>query len=168
VPYFTAIGDHDLLRPGLRGEGYVKRFGPTYYRFAFGNSCFVVLDNSAGYVSRGQVDWLRASLRSMAAYPNKFVLAHQPPFDPRRGERHAMKPLIAGAEVVMSLAAKARVAAFFAGHIHSFVETRRGGVPYVITGGGGGDLKAPFPRYHYVAVTVDGDEARWRVRLVEP
>jgi|GEM_PF-1347598 len=166
VPYFTMLGDHDLARPGLGGDQYSAAFGPTYYAFAFGNARFIALDNAAGYVSRRQVRWLRRTLAAGAGAAHTFVFAHQPLFDPRRGEHHAMKPLIGGAEAVGALLKRHGVRVFFAGHIHSYYELVRRGVTHVITGGGGGDLKSPFPRLHYVVVNVRGADVRWEVRQV--
>jgi len=166
APYFTAIGDHDLVKPGLKGDYYVDNFGPTYYTFTFGKWQFVVLDNSGGYMSRRQVKWLRSKLEENDG-SRTFVFAHQPLFEPRRGEHHAMKPLIGGAEAVRALLERSGVRYFFAGHIHTYYELERNGVRHIITGGGGGDLRPPFPRFHYLAVTVDADEVVWRIRQVE-
>lgn len=165
VPYFTAIGDHDLVKPGLKGDYYVDNFGPTYYSFNFARWQFVVLDNSGSYVSRKQVKWLRARLAEKGGN-RTVVFAHQPLFDPRRGQHHAMKPLISGAGAVRVLLEKSGVPLFFAGHIHTYYELERNGVRYITTGGGGGDLRPPFPRFHYVAVTVNGDEISWDIRQV--
>jgi hypothetical protein len=73
---------------------------------------------------------------------------------------------------------KLKVCAAFCGHEHAFYYTRRDGIPYVVTGGGGsalakqdpslqvaGDLARSF--FHYVGITVAGPRTEGRVYTPE-
>lgn len=167
VPYFSALGNHDVSEHGKDGKAYVDLFGPTHYSFAHGNSYFIIVDNATGYISRKQLRWLRDALQDGKRFAHTFVFAHQPPFDPRPGHHHCMKPLIAGAEALMDLVEGAGVDFFFVGHLHTYYEMERNGVKYVISGGAGGKMKGPFPYHHYLVITVDRNDVRMRVRLLK-
>jgi predicted phosphodiesterase len=165
-PYLTVLGNHDMSDDRGKAPSYAEVFGPTYCSFEYGDCLFVVLDNAHGYMSTKQLEWLEQALAGHRGSGPIFMFAHQPPFDPRPGRHHAMKPLIGGAKRVMELAEAAGVHTVFAGHLHTFAETRRGGVDYVITGGAGAWTHKAPPSYHYLKVTVRGDdvvtEVRWR------
>lgn len=166
VPYFTALGNHDTTRHEHKADAYVELFGPTYYSFEYGNSFFIVLDNGTGYVSRKQLKWLHTALQKGKEFAHTFVFAHYPPFDPRRGHHHCMKPFVGGVGALMRLLKDGDIDFFFAGHLHAYYEIERNGVNYIISGGAGADMSEPFPYHHYVVVIVDGDAVSTEFRLV--
>ncbi len=167
VPYFTVLGNHDL-EDEKTAAAYQQVFGPTYYSFSYGSAFFVALDNAAGYISLTQMKWLKNQLNAARdSYP-KFVFVHQPPHDPRRGRHHAMKPLISGAPLMMSLLAKGGVDYLLCGHIHTYCEFLSFGIKCIITGnttGLGGTDVTPFP--HYVVFKVSGNSVNRSLRLIE-
>ncbi|MFI5349936.1 MAG: metallophosphoesterase, partial [Elusimicrobiota bacterium] len=78
TPYLTVIGNHDRHSPHGTTNSVLYRalFGETDYFFDRGGRRFVVLDNSAGEVSRGQLDWLRSVL---SGAKSAVVFTHMPP-----------------------------------------------------------------------------------------
>jgi Icc protein len=163
-PYLTVLGNHDMFDDCGEAPSYAEVFGPTYYSFEYASGLFVVLDNAHGYVSAAQLEWLEQTLAGRRATGPVFIFAHQPIFDPRPGRHHAMKPLIGGVERIMDLAEEAGVHTIFAGHLHTFAETRKRGVSYVIAGGAGAWTHKDPPSYHYLKVTVRGGEVVTEVR----
>jgi hypothetical protein len=157
TPYLTVIGNHDRHRPhGITNSSvYRSLFGKTDYAFERGGRRFVVLDNSAGRVTPGQLEWLRSVLS--ADHP-AVVFTHMPPAPlgewtdfGRKGSGGFRK----GAEEFMSLMSERKVARVYVGHVHGLGVLERGGVRYVLTGGGGSPLY-PGPvkdkLFHYLTV----------------
>ncbi len=156
VPYYTVLGNHDIQHDG-RGL-YNSLLAPNYYAFIWGNCQFLILDDADGGMDETQFEWLEDRLEHRTT-KHLFLILHRPPFDPRPAQRHAMNSPSLG-ERLMALAAKYRVSAVFAAHIHLYWHGVREGVPYYITGGAGAPLYAG-PQdggiYHYVWVSVAGD-----------
>jgi hypothetical protein len=71
IPYFTAIGNHDLIE-GDKATHYLNIFGPTYYSFPYAGSLFIVLDNAKGFISFKQLKWLRKQLEDADKYRHIF------------------------------------------------------------------------------------------------
>jgi hypothetical protein len=63
------------------------------------------------------------------------------------------------------------VTLFVTSHIHAFFQGQWGRTPYIITGGGGAELRGTGPDnnfHHYLILYVDGQETRWELRKVDP
>ena len=81
VPLYNVIGNHDAVRGGYRI--FRELFGETYYSFNFGNSHFVILDNSLpGSFNQKQFRWFKADLEA-TRQQNIFVFLPRPAFDPK-------------------------------------------------------------------------------------
>ncbi|HEX4048219.1 MAG TPA: metallophosphoesterase [Elusimicrobiota bacterium] len=163
TPYLTVIGNHDRHSPHgvTNSRVYRSMFGATNYAFERGGRRFVVLDNSAGRVTPGQLAWLSSVL---SAGKPAVVFTHMPPaplgewtdFAGRKGSGGFR----GGAEEFMSLMSERKVARVYVGHVHAFGALERGGVRYVLTGGGGSPL-FPGPvkeRFHHYLTVDDGPD----------
>ena len=162
TPYLTMIGNHDRRSPHGVSDSRVYRslFGATSYAFERGGRRFVVLDNSAGRVTAGQLEWLRAVLTTDKP---AVVFTHMPPAP--LGEwtdfgRKGSGGFREGADEFMSLMSERKVARVYMGHVHGLGVLVRGGVRYVLTGGGGSPL-FPGPvkdRFHHFLTVDDGPD----------
>ncbi|GAB6906888.1 hypothetical protein DESC_940097 [Desulfosarcina cetonica] len=146
IPLVTVIGNHDLQQDESDAN-YRAIFGTPNDHFAIGRNEFIIL-NAPTQSGVGQKDreWLAAVLENAQFMDNRFVFMHVPPFDPRGGRFH--KNLQDGADL-MNLFQRYHVTHLFAGHIHGYFSGIRQGVPYTITGGGGGELQARADRKHF-------------------
>lgn len=162
TPYLTVIGNHDRRNPhGVSdADAYRSLFGATNYAFERGGRRFVVLDNSSGRVSSGQLEWLRSVL---SADEPAVVFTHMPPAP--LGEwtdfgRKGSGGFRGGAGEFMALMSERKVARVYVGHVHGLGVLVRGGVRYVLTGGGGSPLY-PGPvkdRFHHYLTVDDGPD----------
>lgn len=167
-PYDCAIGDHD----GGTGELFLKELGQsrTYYDRKEGDVHIFVLDSRGKFAEREQLEWLEKTAGASTA-KHKFAVFHHPPFmiDRDRGkEADVIRPNI------HPLLVKLKFCAAFCGHQHAFYTTRRDGVRYVVTAGGGahlwkidpslgqaGDLSRKF--YHFVGFKISGPKIEGHV-----
>jgi len=95
IPFFQAVGNHDLDFDGVVDEAttrtFSSRFGPRYYSFDRGAVRYVVLDDVfyhgtgyIGYLQLEQLRWLEADLADLEPGAPLIVAAHIPV----RGTRH--------------------------------------------------------------------------------
>ncbi len=166
LPFYPVAGNHDAQ--GGRLDAFLRYSGAParHYSFDCGLVHFALADSHNGYMSSNELAWLKADL--VASYqPVKMVFLHHPPFDPHGGD-HIMA---GGNEAFMALMKEQGVAYVFAGHIHAYAQETRDGTTYVITGGAGAPLYEPPERggfYHYVRVTVQGEEVSTAVVRLKP
>jgi len=160
TPYLTVIGNHDRHSPhGVSNSRvYRKLFGKTDYTFERGGRQFVVVDNSAGRILPSQLEWLRSVL---SADKPAIVFTHMPPAPLGEWTDFGTKGaggFRQGAAEFMSLMSEKKVERVYMGHVHGFGVLERGGVKYVLTGGGGSPLY-PGPvksRFHHYLTVDDG------------
>jgi len=158
TPMLFAVGNEDEAgaTTPVRSALYEKYFGATHYSFAAANTLFVTLDNAAhGKIASEEVAWLENLLKSeRSKYKALIVFMHKPPYDNRgAGMHHAMGR--EQGERLLDLLKKYDVTAIFCGHIHSYYEWNRDGVPVYVSGGGG--AWAPLgviPNHHFLEVKV--------------
>lgn len=159
TPYLTVIGNHDRESPhGASNDRlYRSLFGSTDYFFDRGGRRFVVLDSSAGRVTPPQLDWLRKVLDPKLP---TVVFTHMPPaplgewtdFPGRKGSGGFRE----GSLEFMRLMSERGVERVYMGHVHGLGVIDRGGVRYVLTGGGGSPLyPAPVKARFHHTLTVD-------------
>ncbi|TET86165.1 MAG: hypothetical protein E3J37_00290 [Anaerolineales bacterium] len=162
LPFFPVAGNHDTEDGFL--DVYLQYSGApaAHYSFDYGLGHFVITDNHLGIMSPSELSWLEADLAA-TDQPLRMVFLHHPPFDPR-GQDSIFH---GGNEQFMALMKQYGVSFVFAGHIHSYLEETRDGVHYVITGGAGAPIN-PDDFYHYVRVTVVGNDVSTEVVKVEP
>jgi hypothetical protein len=136
--YLCCVGDHDWLNV----DTFLKEFDLErwYFDKRIGDIHVFVLDSRAFYsgTQKDQVDWLEKTAAASTA-THKFAVFHHPPFMIDSKPEHIaqadfIRPLI------HPLLVKLKFCAAFCGHQHSFYTTRRDGVRYVVTAGGGAPL----------------------------
>lgn len=171
MPVYPSRGNHDV-----GGTGYEDRVtapftsgNKLYYSFNQGNSHFVSLaiDEFVPYdVGSEQYKWLEADLA--AASPTArhiFVFFHVAPYSIGN---HGSNLIVR--RILCPLFEKYNVRAVFNGHDHIYYHTRRNGIHYIVTGGGGAPLYYPDPKkgaiegdkwaraHNYVICDVKGDK----------
>jgi 3',5'-cyclic AMP phosphodiesterase CpdA len=164
TPYLTVIGNHDRHSPhGVSNSAlYRSLFGLTNYAFERGGRRFVVVDNSSGRIEDAQLAWLRLQL---SGGKPAVVFTHMPPAPLSEWTDFGTKGsggFRVGADKFMALMSERKVARVYMGHVHGFGVLERGGVRYVLTGGGGSPLfPGPVPannRFHHYLTVDDGPD----------
>lgn len=146
APIFYVCGNHD------DSPSYEQYLGDRVYAVTYGESLFIMLDNSSKVLSSDQLEFLESQLKQ--EYNHRFVFAHIPPFDPE-GSEQMVHP-----EAFIEIIKKYDVDYVFCSHIHSFYETYIGDVPLIISGGAGGPLRDGY--HHFVVVEV-GETITYRI-----
>jgi hypothetical protein len=174
--WFPALGNHDVKaddgRPEL--EAFHSPGKERWYRFAWGNADFVVLDSDTSVAPGSpQLRFARRALARRSCF--RFAAWHHPPWEPKGrplspGLRHYIVPLVQrdGVRIV------------FVGHLHAYARSRpRHGVVYVAVGTGGATLdddarKLTIPlarvvqgRFGALRVDVAGRRARFRYETTD-
>ncbi len=169
-PLMTVIGNHELYGEGgwERGLAYYRDiFGPDNYSFQVGGSYFIAVDNAAKEVmTPEQLQWLESELQKSQAYKTRMVFMHIPLFDPSGSPKPHSLPKEAASRL-LALFKKYKVSHIFAAHLHGYYEGAWDGLPFTITGGAGAPMYGKDTRhdfYHYVKVTVAGDQVQVQVR----
>jgi hypothetical protein len=168
IPFLTAIGNHDLNNGSPRN--YQEIFGPTYYTFQEGQSSFIVLDatTESGF-NKAERKWLEDELQKAQSSKARIIFMHVPPFDPRGNGFNKCLPEQDGKDL-LDLFRRYNVTHLFASHIHGYFSGVWEGVPYTITGGGGGRLQGSDPEHffhHYVKVRVNNGKVGTAVKRID-
>lgn len=170
ISYIPAKGNHDVdSETGLWTKA-IERLNlnpntnnPNYFSVRFNNVHIAVLDSTSVLEDEGQIQWLEREM-GVSKSLHKFVVLHHPLFTliGRRAE---------GAERfrqrLQHLFNRLKICAVFAGHDHHFYLTKREGITYITTGGGGAPLYDLDPNraqegdsflkaYHFIVVEVEG------------
>ncbi len=167
-PFLSVIGNHELKMFDNK-KNYRKLIGKTYFSFSFGNSYFIILDDSnKKSLGKKQRKWLKKELKKSKSYQNRFVFLHVPLYDPRKGAYEKGHSLgRKHAKRLNDMFDKYNVTMIFNSHIHSYFRGFWHKTPYIITGGAG----APLNRtgfYHFVKVIVDGKTVKYKIVKIEP
>jgi hypothetical protein len=188
-PVFNAPGNHEFsLDPELLPV-YLKRMGPLYGSFDYGNSHFVVLNSSPpnpdGTIMSADLNdtewmWLESDLKTNQGAKNIFVMLHHyvfgPP-DPDTPDVDTGWKSIAERDRFHAMMVKYGVRAVFCGHAHLYWHENKDGVDYYISGGAGAPLDTTPDKggyYHYLLFTVNGNTATpqilqpWHLELDYP
>ncbi|MFA4967559.1 MAG: metallophosphoesterase [Candidatus Margulisiibacteriota bacterium] len=169
IKVYNVMGNHDAAHGGYKL--FAKYFGKDYYSFDHENAHFLVLNNSFKvFFDKTQMDFLLKDLKANQGKPI-FVFFHKPTFDPSEVYTNYLASDRKTAEKMMEIFKRYKVRYVMTGHIHAYLRAERDGVIYIVTGGAGGPLHLPASLggyYHYVKVTVDGDQIKDEVvRLYE-
>lgn len=160
-PIYHIPGNHDVSRRG-RGR-FLDYISPADYSFNAGKFHFIMLDSSRWYLLDYQWDWLEQELKNNR---NCLVFMHVPPFCP---DGSFDKYTLAGEKQdkrFIALMKKYGVKSVFSGHIHGYMEGKRGGVPYYVSGGGGAYLHiygSEGGYYHFLLIDIDGENIKVKV-----
>lgn len=185
APTVLCIGENEVSDSGK--TRFYDHFGPYYFSFATGNSCFIFLDTTENTPDLWQRDWIEKTLEKAQAYQYRFVVMNKPPY------RIAVSPLlkkIKDSPLIDELGKKIpipiensyieddsyrnflteifkryRVTAVYSSSLNIYHARVQDGIPYFITGGGGASLMvnndASF--YHYLLVTAGPDKITHQV-----
>lgn len=168
---FPAMGNHEL-HGGNSLENWWNAFpelkGRRWYSVQFGEAYFLTVDSNLDLTAGSeQAAWLA---KQFAGLPKQtqyvFVSLHHPPVADGivLNPSHNVRPNEAALAMQLEEAAKHTTAKIIviAGHIHAYQRFERGGVVYLVSGGGGAaqhlisrtphDLYQDnvFPNFHYV------------------
>ncbi len=168
VGYYCAVGDHD---PGSKNY-FEREMGETrmYYDKREGDVHLFILDSRSKFTDAPQIEWLKKTANASTA-KHKFAVFHHPPFmiyEKRMNEADAIRPNI------HPLLVELKFCAAFCGHQHAFYSTKRDGLRYVVTAGGGAPLRNIDPKhgqpgdlarkfYHWVGLKFAGPRIDARV-----
>lgn len=187
VPLLPCLGNHE--KDAQFYYDYFSLPAPEYYyRFPYGNLEVFMVDSDRPLSKRSeQYEWLDKALGDSKA-TWKIVMLHKPPYSSDEddyGDTKEIRPM--GGDIrqraAVPLYEKHGVDIVWSGHIHSYERTYpllegkpvlKGGVTYMITGGGGGGLEKPGPwrlpfsakvysGHHYSLVSVHGAVLRIEV-----
>ncbi len=196
IPILPVIGNHEYLSTSLLSrsrelglKNYFERFpdipnrpARPWYSVQYGNCYFLMLDSedddSAG---SEQVAWMQQQLDSLpAGIAHVFVIIHRPPYTSATDGVHRSRA--SEREIARLLEQRQKAAArpeilMIAGHIHNYERYVRGGVQYIVSGGGGAtphplsrgvqDLYKPLDpsenEYNYCRITVDHDNLKFEM-----
>jgi serine/threonine-protein phosphatase CPPED1 len=170
-PFLVGVGNHDITENGR--VNYFETFGNFYYSFSYNNSLFIILDDAnERNISTQQIQFLEDKLKGNFEY--KFVFMHVPPFDPRRyisylGVNQTAEHCLSdkrNAQQFTDLMTKYNVTDVFASHIHGFFNETKDNIPYIITGGAGGEMlqsDSSHYFYHYINFCVNGNNTSYEI-----
>jgi acid phosphatase type 7 len=147
IPYYPAIGNHDLGRAGPDGRRADEIFamppappgrpeGAFWYAVDLADVHLVFLDSNA-YERPEQERWLEQDLAAARARKVRaiFAVTHSGPYS--RGI-HRGSPL--ARERYLPILVRYKVNVLFSGHDHQYQRGRMNGLDYVVSGGGGAAL----------------------------
>ncbi len=145
VPYYSAVGNHDLGRAGDRARRVTELFalpppppdrppGGGWYSFDLADVHLVMLDSNA-YDDALQRAWLDADLQAAADARAIVVVTHDGPYSrgTHGGNQQAVRDYV-------PILARHRVTLVVSGHDHLYQRGVQDGVAYLVSGGGGAPL----------------------------
>jgi hypothetical protein len=191
---YPALGNHEFHGdPQQALEHWWNAFpamqNRRWYSVELGKSIYTIaLDSDTSLLpGSDQLNWLNAQLRTLPKSTRfLFISLHHPPvadFQTRINVSHNPRPNeIALRDDLEAIAPKLKARIIVcAGHIHNYERFDRGGVVYLVSGGGAAspvqverkpeDLYQDngFPNYHYVVFTMHGNTMTGTmVRLADP
>jgi 3',5'-cyclic AMP phosphodiesterase CpdA len=138
IPDYPARGNHDIgpyylkqvVQPYDSGNGYYYSFSRLGIRF-IAIDCFSPFDSSSD-----QYKWIESQLiKAKANHETPIAFMHESPYSvgPHGDNMDVQAQL-------HPLFAKYHVPLVFCGHDHLYYHTKRDGVTYIVTGGGGAPL----------------------------
>ena len=187
ITLWPTLGNHDLYRDPQQGLAhYFARFpelkDKRWYSARRGNVAFFLLDSASDAQGGEEWQWLDRNLSALPRNVNFVIIAmHHPPIThsteltghPARSSEQAL------GEMIEKHAASSKAKfVVLAGHVHNYERYERGGVEYIVTGGGGA-TPYPIPRapedhyreagptYHFCRFTVQGRKLHMDMVKVE-
>ena len=159
-PAILCIGDNEIADKGaLR---FYDHFGPFYFSFGVKNSYFIFLDTTGETSELWQRTWLLKELETSQQYKYRFVFMNRPPYQVDGASIMRQPEFIKSVSYRRFLIqnfSKFHVSAVFSSNVEIFDERNIKGVPYYISGGGGGMLSISDENsfYHYLKVYTNHD-----------
>lgn len=132
LPLHPAKGNHDRGRKGTFEKEF--KLEKAAYDKPLGNVHFFFLDTNAAMTP--QIKWLEETAGASKA-AHKIAVFHEPPYTLMTTRTKSAEAVAARVHGALS---KLKFCGAICGHDHMFYATRRDGVLYVVTGGGGAPL----------------------------
>ncbi len=146
IPFYPALGNHEYDGDTKEALGYLnKRFpelgGCRWYAVRSGPLLFVLVDSNFDELPKEFVEaqdaWYRKTLKDAGSDPDVkavIVVSHHPPYTDSvvHGPSEETKRRFAD-----PAAACPKFRHYVAGHVHNYERFLVGGIPYVVSGGGG-------------------------------
>jgi len=185
IEVLPTLGNHDVSGDEA-AKNYFQRFpqlkGRRWYSVRVANLMMFMLDStSADGAGSPQQQWLEQGLQALPPGVDFVLVAlHHPPLtqsdDMMPGGGHSLRPQekqLASLLEQHQQSMRARIIVL-AGHVHNYERYERGGVTYVVSGGGGATpymiqrsesdfYHDPGPTYHICNLTVDHGELRFQM-----
>jgi 3',5'-cyclic AMP phosphodiesterase CpdA len=170
APNYPVAGNHDIWDEFSAGV-YSRRCCDLHYSFDRGGCHFSALcsevPGETGAIGPEQLAWLDKDLAGAQDAKHRFVFLHRPLWS--RNGRYSEETIEKWMAEVHPLLKKHNVGTVFAGHDHFYEFERIDGIRYIITGGGGAELRRPPETggfYHFLRVRVP-EEGPPRITVVE-
>ena len=157
-PVYYTPGNHDILDEESAKIFKEKTGCDPYYSFDYGNTHFIILDNStvSSYdkMDKVQIDWFVEDLQLNNDKTNIYVFMHKPFW---------ANAIAEGKEDFMhEIYKKYNVDAVFTGHWHQYAYNEIDDIDYYLVGSSGGSFSYEDDNlgmfYQYLWCKVDGDE----------
>jgi hypothetical protein len=183
IPFFQAVGNHDLDQDGRSDEAstetFSRHFGPRYYSFDRGAVRYVILDDVfwhgsgyIGYLGDEQLRWLEADLADVEPGAPVIVATHIPVQGTRHTRENETTPSVSAS--ITNREALYRIlepfdAHVLSGHTHENDHNRQGGVHEHVSGTvcgawWSGPICGDGTPNGYSVYEVFGEEVRWRYK----
>jgi len=132
--YLPAAGNHDTsLHRSFEKEFKLEKM---YYDRRIGDVHLFLLDSNDYFADKDQLQWFEEKAKASDA-KHKIAAFHHPPWTLETWGDFEQIPV---RQRLHPLLVKYKFCAAFCGHHHSFYATKRDGVRYVVTAGGGAPL----------------------------
>ncbi|WP_108125252.1 glycosyltransferase [Saccharospirillum mangrovi] len=159
MPYLLTVGENESSIFG--SFHFYEHFGPYFYSFKAGNSQFIFLDTTDPDAYNFQLYWLKQQLLDEQPQ-HRFVFLGdaflKPELDSPVDFAEDYLVDTPFGQDLMTLFSRYQVTAVFSSDLHLFDRQEHKGILYIATGGAGGlVLNNDTSFYHYVSVSVDGD-----------
>ncbi len=157
IPFYAALGNHDYGRPpaicpGLAGSPDVEveytkhskswRMPARYYTYRAGPALFIAIDTE-GWTG-DQLKWVEDTLKESAndrGIQWRIVYGHHPMYT--SGVHLNQRRISVLRDQLQPVFEAAKVDLYICGHDHDLEHLRKGGVEFLIAGGGGAQLRKP-------------------------
>ena len=187
LPLYAVPGNHDTIPKndppesfkGDPGRFYDRAFGQRYYWFGYGETLFVGLDDSHGFLYVEQLRWADQVFRHVRSqFKTCVVFMHIPPRPQSVDEKNGSGSETlsrSGADLSRTpknvpsfseLVKKYQVNIIFCGHLHQHIDTEYAGVRLVVAPSAGGRLRGDTKEYGYLFCSVNNTSGELGVTYV--
>jgi len=163
APVFFAPGNHDVDPVTYPLETFEREYGPRNFSFVYNDSLFVFISHLDGrFSNQDSLNYLRSLAgQDIGKYRKRLVFMHIPPWVSQDiKERHTEDEV-----ELMHILEEMHIDYAIAADYHGYNRTLRGGVEYVVTGGGGASLhESVGPQFHHaIALSIGIDMVSERI-----
>ncbi|WP_027328888.1 glycosyltransferase [Marinimicrobium agarilyticum] len=169
IPFLLTFGEQEYEDFG--SFRFYEHFGPYFYNFSLGQSQFIFLDSTGKTPWRWQIEWLKGLLSDTRQGPVFLFINH-----PLKKIEHDLLfdredhylPDSPFRDALLTLIEQHNVTAVFSANLPVFSRQLDDDTLFITTGGAGGlVLNDDTSFYHYVKVTVNGDQVQTELEPLE-